>query len=242
MKNPDTYFLSNNNLPFSDYFHFGLSTECVIFGYKNNALRVLLIQRGSEPYKDSWAIPGDLVFPEEDVDHTARRILHHLVGEEQTFLEQFYTFGNTGRHPVGRVVTVGYYSVVNTDTYVPVETKWAKQVKWYDVLDLPKLAFDHDKIIAKALRHIRKKVDTEPIGFQFLPTKFTLLDLQGVYEALLNQKFDKPNFRKKMLSLNLITPLNELETNVSHRPAKLYTYNTQSHERNRQDEIDCETE
>ena len=140
-KNPDTYFLSENNLPFSDFLHFGMSTDCVIFGYKNKSLRVLLIQRGAEPFIDNWAIPGDLVYPNEDLDSSATRILQHLTGLENIYFEQFHTFGTVNRHPVGRVITIGYYSLVRTDNHKPVASTWAKDVKWFDINELPPLGF-----------------------------------------------------------------------------------------------------
>ncbi len=239
-KNPDFYFLSENNLPFSDFLHFGLSTDCVIFGYKNKALRVLLIQRGAEPYMNSWAIPGDLVYPDEDLDSSANRILQHLTGLENIYFEQFHTFGSVDRHPVGRVITVGYYSLVRSDNHKPIASTWVKEVKWFDINDLPALGFDHEEIIHKALLNLRKKVRTEPIGFELLPEKFTLLELQGVYEALLQQQFDKPNFRKKILSMDLITPLNEVESNVAHRPAKLFNFDKKRYDAKKNNEISFE--
>ncbi|MFT5724681.1 MAG: 8-oxo-dGTP diphosphatase [Bacteroidia bacterium] len=239
-RNPDTYFLSENNLPFTDFLHFGLSTDCVIFGFKNKSLRVLLIQRGAEPYLDSWAIPGDLVYPEEDLDTSANRILQHLTGLENIYFEQFHTFGSVDRHPVGRVITVGYYSLVRSDNYAPIASTWANEVKWFDINELPKLAFDHQEIIEKALTELKKKVQTEPICIELLPPKFTLLELQGVYEALLNKKFDKPNFRKKILSMDLITPLNEVESNVAHRPAKLFSFDKTKYDNKRKNEISFE--
>ncbi|MFT7591789.1 MAG: 8-oxo-dGTP diphosphatase, partial [bacterium] len=201
---------------------------------------VLLIQRGAEPYLNSWAIPGDLVYPEEDLDTSASRILQHLTGLENIYFEQFHTFGSVDRHPVGRVITVGYYSLVRTDSHEPIASTWANEVKWFEINELPKLAFDHDEIVAKALTELKKKVRTEPICFELLPPKFTLLDLQGVYEALHNEKFDKPNFRKKILSLDLISPLSEVESNVAHRPAKLFKFDKKKYDAKRNKEIQFE--
>ncbi len=238
--NPDRYFLSENNLPFADFLHFGLSVDCVIFGYHSGSLRVLLIQRGAEPFKDSWAIPGDLVYPDEDLNNSANRILTHLTGLKNIYFEQFHAFGSVDRHPVGRVITIGYYSLVRSENYQPVASMWAKNVKWFDIEDLPKLAFDHSEIINKAILNLRKKVRTEPVGFELLPEKFTLLELQGVYEALLSERFDKPNFRKKILSMNVITPLNEVETNVAHRPAKLFNFDKKRYDELKNNEITFE--
>ena len=126
---------------------------------------------------------------------------------------------------------------MRTDNHKPVASTWAKDVKWFDINDLPPLGFDHEEIIQKALIELRKKVRTEPIGFELLPAKFTLLELQGVYEALLDESFDKPNFRKKILSMDLITPLNEVESNVAHRPAKLFNFDKSRYDAKRKNEL-----
>ncbi len=219
-----THYLSENNLPFKDFFQFGLSVDCVIFGYQQKSLKVLLIQRGAEPFQSKWAIPGDLVNPGEDLNASANRILKHLTGLENIFVEQFHTFGKTDRHPAGRVVTVGYFSLVRGENYQPVASNWASDIGWFDVEDLPDLAFDHSQIMDAAINALRKKVRTEPIGFNLLPPKFTLLELQGLYEAVLRQKFDKPNFRKKILGTGILIPLDEVQQNVAHRPAKLFRF------------------
>ncbi|MBO6517449.1 MAG: NUDIX hydrolase [Bacteroidia bacterium] len=229
-KNPDTYFLSENNLPFEDFFHFGLSVDCIIFGYHQGSLRVLLIQRGAEPFKDSWAIPGDLVNPSEDLTSSASRVLKQLTGLTDIPVQQFHTFGSIDRHPVGRVITVGYYALVRSENHHPIASTWASNVKWFDVYDLPSLAFDHEEILTKAVETLRTKVRKEPVGFDLLPPKFTLLELQGMYEALLRERFDKPNFRKKILGADVLVPLDEVQKNVSHRPAKLFHFDKNRYE------------
>jgi len=230
MNNPDRYYLSENEVPFEEFLQFGLSIDCVLFGYENSKLRVLLIQRGAEPFQGDWAIPGDLVNPEEDLPTGATRILRHLTGLNTVNFEQFHTFGAVDRHPVGRVVTVGYYSLVHSNKHNPIASSWASNVKWFDIKNLPKLAFDHNEILNRAFAALQKKIRTEPVGFNLLPPKFTLLELQGVYEALLDQRFDKPNFRKKILSTNLLVELTETQRNVSHRPAKLFQFDMNRYE------------
>ena len=227
MKRHHKYFLSENNIPFSEFLKFGLSVDCVVFGYQKGEVKVLLIQRGAEPFKGTWALPGDLVSPEEALDESANRILKHLTGLENIFMEQFYTFGSVDRHPVGRVATIGYYSLVKSENYEPIASSWADKIEWININNPQDLAFDHKEILDKGIETLKRKVRTEPVGFELLPDKFTLLELQGLYEALLGYKFDKPNFRKKILGMNLLVPLAEVQSNVSHRPAKLFKFDEQ---------------
>lgn len=223
-KSSNKYFISENNVPYSNLFQFGISIDCVVFGYYKEHVRVLLIERGAEPYLGYWALPGDLVELNEDLDKSANRILTHLTGMTDIFMEQFHTFGSVNRHPAGRVATVAYYSLVESENYQPIACSWAKSLKWFDIYELPQLAFDHSQILETAIDTLRRKVRTEAIGFELLPDKFTLLELQGLYEALLGYSFDKPNFRKKILNMELLVALNEVQSNVSHRPAKLFKF------------------
>jgi 8-oxo-dGTP diphosphatase len=224
MNKMNKYFLSENNVPFQDYFNFGLSVDCVIFGYVGEEIKVLLVQRDAEPFYGNWALPGDLVPLDEDLADSASNVLQNLTGLENIFMEQFYTFGAVDRHPAGRVATVGYYSLVKSDNYHPIASSWVKETEWFSIKDLPKLAFDHDQILEKAVSTLKSRVKYRPVGFELLPTKFTLLELQALYEALLDYKFDKPNFRKKILSMDLLVQLDEVQANVSHRPAKLFQF------------------
>lgn len=229
MDKHNKYFLSENNIPFEEYLKFGLSVDCVVFGYQEGEVKVLLIKRGAEPYKDSWALPGDLVNPDEALNDSANRILKNLTGLENIFMEQFFVFGSVARHPVGRVATVGYYSLVKSENYKPIASSWANKIEWINIKDANNLAFDHQEILEKGIETIKRKVRTEPVGFELLPDKFTLLELQGLYEALLGYSFDKPNFRKKILGMNILVPLTEVQSNVSHRPAKLFKFDEQQY-------------
>lgn len=229
MKNPQTYFFTEENSTLSEFLSFGLSIDCVVFGYHEGEVQVLLVERGAEPYKGSWALVGDLVHPRTDLASSADRILENLTGLKGIFMEQFYTFDAIDRHPLGRVVTVGYYSLVQSKHYHPVASAWAKSTKWFSIRNLPDLAFDHQVILDRGIRTLKRRVRYRPVGFELLPPKFTLGELQSLYEALLDCKFDKPNFRKKILKMNLITPLDEYEENVSHRPAKLYAFDEEQY-------------
>ena len=224
MNNPNTYFPSGDDLPPKEFFTFGLSVDCVVFGYHEGEVRVLLVERDAEPYKGSWALVGDLVHPETDLRASANDVLSSLTGLTDIFMEQFHTFGSVDRHPLGRVITVGYYSLVRSNDYNPVASSWAKSTKWFNINDLPELAFDHSTILDKGIRTLKRRVRYRPVGFELLPNKFTLLELQALYEALLGYKFDKPNFRKKILSMDLLVQLDEVQSNVSHRPAKLFRF------------------
>jgi 8-oxo-dGTP diphosphatase len=230
MNNPNTYFVFEKTASLEEYMSFGLSVDCVVFGYYHGEVRVLLIERNEEPFLGSWALVGDLVHPDSDLASSANIILESLTGLKGIFMEQFFTFDAIDRHPLGRVITVGFYSLVNFELYQPVASSWAKSTKWFNINELPDLAFDHREILEKGIETLKKNVRHRPVGFELLPNKFTLSDLQSFYESLLGQKFDKPNFRKKILKMDLVKPLNEYQENVSHRPAELYAFDEEQYE------------
>jgi len=206
------------------------SVDCVIFGVDEGVLKVLLIERNEAPFKGWKAIPGNLVRDREDIDAAAQRILYELSGLKDIYLEQSHTFGRTNRHPQGRVITVAYYSLIRrTDDIRPV-TGFAKKAFWWPAHDLPRLAFDHSEIAELALTQIRQKVRYRPIGFELLPQKFTLTELQHVYEAILEKKLDKRNFRKKIQSYDLLVPCKEKQRGGSHRAPGLFRFNRQRYE------------
>lgn len=211
-------------IPYERFFQFGVSVDCVVFGYHDSKLKVLLIKRGAKPFKGDWALPGDLIYPNEDTEFAAKRVLKDLTGVSHLFMEQTKVYGEVNRHPVGRVITVGYYALVNIDKHDPHASAWADGVYWTDVNMVPELAFDHDKIFKDALQLLQTSIRRRPVGFELLPEKFALGELQKLYEALLNETFDKANFRKRILSMNLLTELKEVQQEVKHRPGKLYSF------------------
>jgi 8-oxo-dGTP diphosphatase len=211
-------------ISYDKFFQFGMSVDCVVFGYHENRLKVLLIKRGAEPFKGDWALPGDLVYPNENIDVAAGRILKDLSGIDNLYMDQTKVYGRVDRHPAGRVVTTGYYALVDIDKHDPHASAWAEGVYWVDVTDLPRLAFDHDEILGDALNVLRSKVRRAPIGFELLPKKFSLAQLQSLYEALLNEQYDKANFRKKILAMKLLNDLGEYQKDVPHRPGKLFSF------------------
>lgn len=207
-----------------DYPRPALTVDCVVFGFDEGDLKVLLVQRGVDPFRGKWALPGGFVHIDETLEEAALRELKEETGIERPFLEQLYTFGDLGRDPRGRVVTVAYYGLVKlTDHRVAAATD-VSQAAWFAVADIPSLAFDHDAILDVALKRLKGKVRYQPIGFELLPKKFTLSQLQHLYEAILEAPLDKRNFRKKILGTELLQELDEIEQDVAHRAARLYKF------------------
>jgi 8-oxo-dGTP diphosphatase len=202
------------------------SVDCVIFGFEAGELKILLIERNEEPYKDWLALPGYIVEQDESIDDAAERILYELTGLRDLHMQQFHTFGEVNRHPQGRVITVAYYALIRINGQKELRpiTQYARKAFWHPVNDLPKLAFDHTEIFQTAFNKIRRRLNYQPIAFELLPEKFTLTQLQSLYEAVENRKLDKRNFRKKMLSYGFLKELDEKQKGVSYRAAKLYKF------------------
>ncbi len=208
-----------------------MTVDGVVFGFDEGELKVLLIQRGLEPFKGKWALPGGFVRVDETLDDAARRELVEETGLANVFLEQLYTFGTVKRDPRERVVSVAYYALVKLSDHKAKAATDAAEAKWFPVSQIPKLAFDHADILAMALTRLQGKVRYQPIGFELLPPKFTLSDLQHLYEAILGTELDKRNFRKKMLSFGLLVPLNETQMAGRHRPAQLFRFDADKYEK-----------
>ncbi|WP_224247657.1 NUDIX hydrolase [Hyalangium gracile] len=201
-----------------------LTVDCVVFGMDEEDLKVLLIKRGLEPFLGKWALPGGFVRMDESLDDAARRELEEEAGIRPSHLEQLYSFGAPGRDPRGRVVTVAYFALVKLSDHRVHASTDAREAAWFSVWDAPKLAFDHADILGTALQRLKGKVRYQPIGFELLPPKFTLTQLQRLYEIILERQLDKRNFRKKILSMDLLEELDEVEQDVSHRAARLYRF------------------
>jgi 8-oxo-dGTP diphosphatase len=201
-----------------------LSIDCLIFGFQDGQLDVLLIKHAEGISKGKWALPGGWIPYNESVDHAAGRILNSLTGVSNIYLEQFHTFGSLDRYPTKRVVTIGYYALVNRENYKLSAGFTASDAKWFNVHDIPKLPYDHNEILNTGFRFLKHKVRHEPIGFNLLPKKFTLHQIQKLYEAILEKELDKPNFRRKLLNMNLLVPCHEKQKDVSHRAASLYRF------------------
>lgn len=201
-----------------------LTVDCVVFAFtpREAALRLLLIKRGIEPFKDTWALPGGFVLDQETVEDAARRELEEEAGLRDVYLEQLYTFSDVERDPRERVVTVAHYALVSPGTVTAGSD--AAEARWFDAHALPDLAFDHAKIVKVARERLQGSVRYRPIGFELLPEKFTLSMLQRLYEAVLDTRLDKRNFRKKLKDMDFVLALDEYERDVAHRRAQLYRF------------------
>lgn len=201
-----------------------MSVDCVIFGFADNELKVLLIKSDIEVFKNQWSLLGDLLRPSEDLETASYRVLKERTGLSDVYLEQVYTFSSIDRHPGGRVITTAFYSLVNIKDH---QLKLShNELHWHPVNEISNLAFDHDRILKTCLDRLREQILEHPIVFNLLPEKFSLRELQALYEAILNTKMDRRNFRKKFFLMDWLIDLDELETDVSHRPGKLYKFNT----------------
>jgi len=208
-----------------------LTVDCVIFGLDESAsLKVLLIQRALEPYKDSWALPGGFVDMKEDLEAAALRELEEETGVKDVYIEQLFTFGQPNRDPRGRVVSVAYYALTNLANHPVQASSDARNVKWFEFDNIPTLAFDHEQIFAIAIARLRAKVRYQPIGFELLPEQFTLSQMQKLYETILGVKeLNKRNFRTRILKMGVLEEIGRQE-GVAHRPAMLYRFNKEKYD------------
>jgi 8-oxo-dGTP diphosphatase len=207
-----------------------LTVDCVVFGFDEGDLKVLLIERALAPFKGKWALPGGFVGMDETLDEAARRELQDETGIKELYLEQLYTFGDVDRDPRERVISVAYYALVKLGDYRVKAATDAKDAAWFPVSDVPALAFDHDKILEVALARLKAKVRYQPIGFELLPPKFTLSQLQHLYEVVLARPLDKRNFRKKIHAMSLLIQLDATEREVAHRAARFYRFDEQKYQ------------
>jgi 8-oxo-dGTP diphosphatase len=219
-----------------------VSVDCALFSFDGSELEVLLIERmaGETTLEDDLlALPGNLIYQNENLDQAANRVLFELTGLENIFLEQVYTFGDPARitkqkdqdwlkkiraHPEARVITVAYTSLVKKSNLKVSPSSFARKALWVKVKEVPQLAFDHNEIFTKALDFLKQKIYLQPLGYELLPERFTLAQLQKLYEAILDDSFDKRNFRRKILRTSFIIPLDEKQQGVAHKPARLYRF------------------
>lgn len=210
------------------YPHPAVTTDCVIFGFDGIKLQVLLIERGIEPFKGRWAFPGGFLLPDETAEEGALRELQEETGLTGAYIEQFYTFTDPHRDPRERVITIAYYALVQIQDVRGGDD--AAKAKWFALDEVPQLAFDHDRILREAIRRLRERIHFEPVGFELLPEKFTMKELQQLYEAILDVTFDRRNFSKKMLHFDLLNELDETVWPTPKREAKLYSFNKANYE------------
>lgn len=210
------------------YPHPAVTTDSVIFGFDGTKLKVLLIERGQEPHKARWAFPGGFVRMDESCEEGALRELQEETNMSCSYMEQFRTYSNPNRDPRERVITVAYLALVKTQEIQAGDD--ASKAQWFDINEVPQLAFDHDVILRDALKHLRERIHFQPIGFELLPEKFTMRQLQNLYESILDVHFDRGNFSKKMLHFNILTPLDETVRPTPKREARLYRFNKESYD------------
>ena len=234
-----------------------ISVDCVVFGYDSERLNVLVVNRtltsqdGSSLIHSDYTLTGNHVYEDETIEDAANRILFDLTGLQDIYLEQFKTFANpdrlikpidqewlksTGRNPSERVVSIGFFALLSTNDVI---LEWkGREVKWIPIKEVQTLGFDHNHILDEALKALREKMKHEPIGFELLPNKFTLTQLQTVYERIFETQFDKRNFRKKVGRMKYVVPLNEKQKGVSHKPAQLYMFSRDVYEKTKTEQFD----
>jgi 8-oxo-dGTP diphosphatase len=205
-----------------DYPHPAVTADVVIFTIRDGQLKLLLIRRAAKPYRGKWALPGGFVQIDEALEEAARCELEEETGVSGVYLEQLYTFGAPGRDPRERVITVAYYALIPSEKLQLRAATDAEAVGWFALNDLPELAFDHAKIVEKAHQRLVAKLDYSTLAFAFLPKRFTLTDVQQVYEIIRQEAIDKRNFRKWILALDQIEETDEERRDGQHRPARLY--------------------
>ena len=210
-----------------DYPRPAVTTDCVIFGYDGKELKVLLIERGIEPFKGSWAFPGGFLNMDEDALAGARRELKEETGLENAFIEQFHTFSEPGRDPRGRVITIAHYALVKIQEVEGGDD--AAQARWFPIGEVPPLAFDHDRILRMAMSRLKEKIHFEPVGFELLPDVFTMPQLQNLYEAILEVHFDRRNFASKMLKLGILEDTGDRPAGASSRIPVSYRFNKEKY-------------
>jgi ADP-ribose pyrophosphatase YjhB (NUDIX family) len=224
----DTTVFQSDVEIYNKYTPYLVAVDCIIFGFIESELRLLIIKRVINPCKGSWSLMGGFVCPDESMDEAAYRILYDLTGLKDLYMTQLYTHGNTDRDPGARVISTSYYSLIKIQDINP-HHEMISNARWCPINELPELIFDHSKMVEMALDSLRDEAHRKPIGFELLPPKFTLPQLQSLYEAIYQQKFDKRNFRKSMLKMNLLDQLDEKNREDSKKGAWLYRFNEEKY-------------
>jgi 8-oxo-dGTP diphosphatase len=206
----------------------GISVDCVIFGFDEDELKVLLIKSDLKDFEGKWSLLGDLIDNTETLDGAAYRVLKERTGMDDVYLEQVKAFGEIDRHPAARVITVAYCSLINVEHHEL--KKMDNELHWHKVKHITEMAFDHKIIMDASYEWLQKRIQEHPLGFSLLPKKFSLRELQNLYEAILSVKLDRRNFRKKFFSMDLLEDTGEFENDVPHRPGKLYRFNYEKYQ------------
>ena len=207
-----------------------IAVDCIIFGFDREELKILLVRRDFEPKKGEWSLMGGFLKNKEVLDEAANRILHQLTGIHNVYLEQLYVYSEVDRDPVERTLSVAYYALINIKEH---DEELIKQhsAKWFGISEIPNLIFDHSKMVKHAIRRLRYRTSKEPIGFELLPEKFTMRQLQKLYEAILDEELDKRNFINKINSLGILLKLNEKDMQSSRKGSFLYKFDEEQYEK-----------
>jgi ADP-ribose pyrophosphatase YjhB (NUDIX family) len=200
-----------------------VAVDCIIFGFDGHQLKALLIKRAFEPEKGKWSLMGGFVGEKESTDEAAQRVLHQLTGMNNVYMEQLYCFSDVKRDTAGRVISIAYFALINIADYSE-QLQLEHEARWFSLDKVPPLIFDHKEMVAKAKERLQEKVGNHPIGFELLPGKFTLPQLQNLYEAIYESPLDKRNFTRKILSLGILNKLNEKEKESSRKGAFYYVF------------------
>jgi len=214
---------------YSENTRFLVAVDCIIFGFDYRQLKLLLIKRNFMPQKGKWSLVGGFLDTEESLDQSALRILNNLTGLNDIYLEQLYTYGETHRDPGERVLSTAYYALINAEDYhLPINRE--SSAKWFPIDKIPALIFDHNVMVDKAMRRLKRKSLSQPIGFELLSEKFTIPQLQKLYEAIHQRDLDKRNFRKKILSMGLLKKLDEKQKSGSRKGAYFYRFDKEKYD------------
>lgn len=215
--------MQNSGNIYKNYDRMLLAVDCIIFGFDGEQMKVLLIRRGFEPEQGKWSLMGGFVSETENVDQAAVRVLKQLTGLADIYMEQIYCFGNASRDKAGRVVSIAYFALINIANYNEQLTD-EHEAHWFSLKKIPPLIFDHEQMLQKAKELLQQKVSNHPIGFELLPVKFTLRQLQNLYEAIYESPLDKRNFTKRILQLDILKKLNEKEKESSRKGSFYFVF------------------
>lgn len=218
------------NQYYSEYPKFHVALDCIIFGFEQGELKLLIHKRRFEPFKGHWSLFGGFLKDEESLADAANRILQELTGLEKIYMEELRTYGEIKRDPAARVISIAYYALIPAYRY---SDEYSKQygATWVSIKDLPALIMDHDAMVEKGLRRLKRRTSSQPIGFELLPREFTIPQLQDLYEAIYQLKLDKRNFRKRIFSMNVLIKLDEKDKTHSRKGAFLYRFDKKKYER-----------
>ncbi|MFC0344486.1 NUDIX hydrolase [Epilithonimonas hispanica] len=212
---------------YSQYIKHLIAVDCIIFGFDGENLNLLLVKRNFEPKKGEWSLVGGFVNAEETLDDSANRVLTSLTGLENIYLEQLKCYSELEREPTARIISVSYYALISTDENIRINEKYS--AKWFDLKQFPNLIFDHNKMVQNAVTRLRYRASTQPIGFELLPEKFTMKDLQSLYEVIFDEKYDKRNFISKINSMDILVKTDEKDMTSSRKGSFLYRFDKEKY-------------